>query len=146
MVESVHPVPPAAEGAPDPELARVALERVGEHPRARDALARADVAPAATRLLGFSTAAADFFVRHPEEVEALADTRRRSPEELARELEADIDSLGIQAGLRRFRARAMFRIAARDLGDAPLEEVVAEISAVAECCLVAACRLAAGDL
>ena len=146
MVESVHPVPPAAEGAPDPELARVALERVGEDPRARAALARADVEPAATRLLGFSTAAADFFVRHPEEVEALAGIRRRSPGELARELEADIDSLGIQAGLRRFRRRAMFRVAARDLGDAPLEEVVAEISAVAECCLVAACRLAAGDL
>jgi glutamate-ammonia-ligase adenylyltransferase len=146
MEESVDPALAPLEGAPDPELARVALERVAEHPRAREALARADVAPAATRLLGFSTAAADFFVRHPEEVETLGDVRRRSSEELARELAADIDSLAPQGGLRRFRRRAMLRIAARDLDDAPLEEVVTEISAVAECCLVVACRVSAGDL
>ena len=43
--------------APDPELAAVAVERVRE--------AGGDVSPAAVRLLGLSTAAADFLVRHP---------------------------------------------------------------------------------
>ena len=53
--------------APDPELARLAISRVGEDRRARRVLAREDVFPVAARLLGFSTAAADFLVRHPEE-------------------------------------------------------------------------------
>ena len=36
----------------------------------------------------------------------------------------------------------MLRVAARDLAGATLEDVVAEISHVAEACLEAACRLA----
>ena len=39
----------------------------------------------------------------------------------------------------------MLRVAARDLGGATLEDVVAEISSVAEACLSEACRLAAGE-
>ena len=38
----------------------------------------------------------------------------------------------------------MLRVAARDLGGASLEDVVAEISAVADVCLEVACREAAG--
>ena len=59
--------------APDPELARVAISRVGDDAVAREQLARPEVLPVAVRLLGFSTAAADFLVRHPEEVATLAD-------------------------------------------------------------------------
>jgi glutamate-ammonia-ligase adenylyltransferase len=54
---------------------------------------------------------------------------------------ADIDRLGPTAGLRRFRRRAMLRVAARDLEGAPLEEVVSEISAIADACLAAALAL-----
>jgi glutamate-ammonia-ligase adenylyltransferase len=132
--------------APDPELARVALERVGEHPAAREALARDDVAATAARLLGFSTAAADFFARHPSELAALADVHARSREDLDRELGADLDVLGPAAGLRRFRLRAMLRVASRDLAGSPYEDVVAEISAIADVCLEAACAVTAGDL
>ncbi|MDP9343836.1 MAG: hypothetical protein M3Q23_17450 [Actinomycetota bacterium] len=121
--------------APDPELARLQLSRVGEHDVAREALARPEVLRPAVVLLGFSRAAADFLVAHPEEVEALAELQARGREELDRELEADIVRLGPEAGLRRFRFRAMLRVAARDLLGAGLEEVVAEISAVAEACL-----------
>ena len=126
--------------APDPELARVALSRVGEDPAARDVLAEPEVLPAAVQLLGFSTAAADFLVAHPEETAALRDVHARTRQELDAELEFDVNRLGLGDGLRRFRRRAMLRIAARDLQGALLEDVVAEISAVAEACLFVACR------
>ncbi len=129
--------------APDPELARVAVSRVGEDPRAREVLAREDVLPAAARLLGFSTAAADFLVAHPEETVVLADIGARGRAELDAELAADVERLGPADGLRRFRRRAMLRVASRDLGGASLEEVVAEISAIAAACLGLACRVAA---
>jgi len=126
--------------APDPQLTRLQLSRVGEHQGAREALARPEVLRPAVVLLGFSRAAADFLVAHPDEVGALADLRTRDREELDRELEADVEGLGVEAGLRRFRRRAMFRVAARDLLGAGLEEVVAEISAAAEACLCVAAR------
>ncbi|HEX7464146.1 MAG TPA: DUF294 nucleotidyltransferase-like domain-containing protein [Actinomycetota bacterium] len=129
--------------APDPELARLALSRVGEDPRARRVLARPDVLPVAVRLLGFSTAAADFFVAHPEEVEALGDLRLRERAQLDVELGADVCRRGPLDGLRLFRRRAMLRIAARDLSGAPVEEVVREVSDVAEACLAEACGRAA---
>ena len=131
--------------APDPELARVALSRVGEDAGARELLARDDVLPVAVRLLGFSTAAADFLVANPAEAAVLADVHARTRGELDRELAADVERGGVEDGLRRFRRRAMLRLAARDLGDAPLEEVVAEITAIAEACLEAAVRHAAPE-
>jgi [glutamine synthetase] adenylyltransferase / [glutamine synthetase]-adenylyl-L-tyrosine phosphorylase len=121
--------------APDPQLARVALSRVGEDPRARELLADETVLRTAVPLLGLSTAAADLLVAHPEEVAALADVRPRTPEELGVELEADASALGLADGLRRFRRRAMLRIAAADLGGRAFEETVREISGVAEVCL-----------
>ena len=124
--------------APDPEMARVQLSRVGEHPAAREALARPEVLPHALMLLGFSSAAADFFSAHPEELGALADVRPRTREELDAELSAAVERSGLEVALRRFRHRAMFRVAARDLAGSPFEEVVAEITAVAEACLAAA--------
>jgi glutamate-ammonia-ligase adenylyltransferase len=125
--------------APDPELARVAFSRVGEDVHARQLLADPNVLPVASRLLGFSTAASDLLVRHPEEVEALANVSARAREALETELRADVDSHGASAGLRRFRHRAMLRIAARDLAGAPLDEIVEEISDLADTCLALAC-------
>jgi glutamate-ammonia-ligase adenylyltransferase len=126
--------------APDPELARLAISRVGEDPGARNVLAREDVLPVAARLLGFSTAATDFLVAHPEETTLLEDVGVRSTDQLDAELAADVERRGLADGLRLFRRRAMVRVAARDLTGAPVEEVVAEISAVAEACFVHACR------
>ena len=118
--------------APDPELARVAWERV------RDAgveLQSEDV----IRLLGFSTAAGDFLVRHPDEGTAVGDPSGRDRAALENEVAADIDRLGVVAGLRRFRRRAILRVAARDLAGAAVDDVVREISDVADACVQAAC-------
>ena len=125
--------------APDPELARVAFSRVGDDARARAFLARPEILPVASRVLGFSTAASDLLVRHPEEVEALGDVSGRSRGQLDAELRDDVAAHGDGAGLRRFRRRAMLRIAARDLAGAPFEGVVAEITDVADACLAQAC-------
>jgi glutamate-ammonia-ligase adenylyltransferase len=126
--------------APDPELARLAISRVGEDPGARHVLAREDVLSVAVRLLGFSTAATDFLVAHPEETTLLEDVGVRTADELDAEVAADVARVGLPDGLRLFRRRAMVRVAARDLTGAPVEEVVAEISAVADTCFVQACR------
>lgn len=132
--------------APDPELARVAISRVGESPVAREQLERPQVLPVAVRLLGFSTAAGDFLVRHPAEVATLADVSPRIRTDLDVELSDDIARLGADDGLRVFRRRAMLRVAARDLSGASLEDVVEEISQVAEACLETAFRLAVGNV
>ncbi|MEX2274126.1 MAG: hypothetical protein WEA10_00970 [Actinomycetota bacterium] len=134
----------ALAAAPDPELARVAISRVGEAPRARKLLERPEILENAVRLLGFSSAAADVLVAHPEETAALADVARRDRLVLDAELAGDVDRLGVEAGLRRFRRRAMLRVAARDLDGADLVEVVEEISDIAAACLVAAVERA-GD-
>ncbi len=127
--------------AADPHLARLQLSRVGEDPVAREVLGRPEILPVAVRVLGFSTAAADFLVAHPEEAAALADLHPRTGEQLVEELAGEVRRLGSrEAALRRFRRRAMLRIAARDLMGAGLEDVVAEISAVAEACLAEAAR------
>jgi glutamate-ammonia-ligase adenylyltransferase len=120
--------------APDPELARVAVARMGERPPARELLARPDILPTAARLVGFSSAASDFFTAHPEELEALADLHARSLDELIAEGAAAVESLGAWSGLRRLRRRAGYRVAARDLGGAGVEEVMAELTFVAEAC------------
>jgi len=126
--------------APDPELARLAISRVGEDPGARHVLAREDVLPIAARLMGFSIAATDFLVAHPEESTLLEDVGVRSADQLDAELAADVARLGLADGLRVFRRRAMVRVAARDLTGAPVEEVVEEITAVADACFAHACR------
>src|SRR6266487_2083925 len=118
--------------APDPELARVAWGRV------RDAgmeLQSGDL----IRLLGFSTAAGDFLVRHPDEAAAVGDPSAQDRVALDREIVADVEQLGVVAGLRRFRRRAILRVAARDLAGATVDDVVREISDVADACVQAAC-------
>jgi [glutamine synthetase] adenylyltransferase / [glutamine synthetase]-adenylyl-L-tyrosine phosphorylase len=121
--------------APDPQLARVALSRIGEDPRARDLLADESVLATAIPLLGFSTAAADLLVAHPEETAAFANVRRRSPAELEAELDRDVGAFAVADGLRRFRRRALLRVAAADLGGRAFADVVGEISDVAGACL-----------
>ena len=125
--------------APNPELARIAVSRVGERPAARELLSRPDVIPGAARLLGFSTAAADFFTAHPDDLLALADPSPQPREALEAEARADVEAHGPAAGLRRFRRRASYRLAARDLAGASVEEVMGELTWIAEACL----RLAA---
>src|SRR2546426_2446699 len=127
--------------APDPELARVAVSRMGDRTEARELRSRPEILPAAARLLGFSTAASDFFLAHPEELEALADVHPRALQELLDEAAGDVARLGANAGLRRFRRRATYRVAARDLAGADVEAVMAELSSLAEACI----RLAVQD-
>jgi glutamate-ammonia-ligase adenylyltransferase len=136
----------ALAAAPDPELARVALSRVGEAPVAREVLSRPEAVEPAARLLGFSSAAADFLVAHPEEAGLFLDLASRDRDGLLEEARAGARGHGAERGLRRFRRRAMARVAARDLGGASLEEVVAEVTAVAEACLEIAVTEAGGDL
>src|SRR6266508_3866831 len=62
--------------AADPHLARLQLSRVGEDPVAREVLGRPELLPVAVRVLGFSTAAADFLVAHPEEAAAAVENPR----------------------------------------------------------------------
>jgi len=124
--------------APDPELARIAVSRLEARPQARELLARPEIIPAAARLLGFSSAAADFFFSHPEELESLSDVRPRTGPELSAELDADIGVLGPASGLRRFRRRASYRLATRDLAGAPVEQIMEELTDIAEACLRAA--------
>jgi glutamate-ammonia-ligase adenylyltransferase len=123
---------PRFDDAPDPELARVAWGRV------RDAGVAVED-PAVVRLLGFSSAATDFLVRHPDEVASLAEPDPRGRETLDAELASDVARLGALAGLRRFRRRAMSRVATRDIAGAPVDDVVREISDIADACVEAAC-------
>jgi glutamate-ammonia-ligase adenylyltransferase len=136
----------ALAAAPDPELARVALARVGERPEAREILDDPAVIEPATRLLGFSTAAADFLVAHPGEAALFRDLGPRLRERLVAEAREAVAGLGAEAGLRRFRRRALLRVAARDLLGAGVEEVVEEVTAVAEACLELATDEAGGGL
>ncbi|HEV3474786.1 MAG TPA: hypothetical protein VG602_05445, partial [Actinomycetota bacterium] len=132
--------------APDPDLARVAISRIGEDPQARRVLDDpAALAPAA-RLLGYSTAVTDFLVAHPEETALFLDLVPRVRADLVAEASGDVERHGAQSGLRRFRHRALYRVAARDLEGAALEEVVAEVSAIADACLEAAAIQAGGGL
>jgi len=130
----------ALAAAPDPELARVALSRVGERPVARRALEDPAALERALPLLGFSTGVTDFLVAHPEESALFASMVARSHDELDAECAAEVRRLGAGSGLRRFRRRALYRVAARDLGGASFEDVVAEVTAIAEVCLEAAVR------
>jgi glutamate-ammonia-ligase adenylyltransferase len=134
----------ALAAAPDPEMARIALTRVGERAEARELLAEPALLEPAVMLLGLSSGAADFLVAHPEEASLFSDLSRRSPEELKAEAGQAVERLGPEAGLRRFRRRGLYRAAARDIRGATFEEVVAEVTAVAEACLRVAAEASLG--
>jgi glutamate-ammonia-ligase adenylyltransferase len=123
--------------APDPEQARVALSRLGDAPVARELLARADVLEAAIPLLGFSSAVVDFFVKHPDEIASLGDSSARTARALREEATSAVAVLGAQPGLRRFRRRATYRVATRDLCGERIDEVMHELTLIAEAALQA---------
>jgi len=104
-------------------------------PGARDLLSRPEIIEAAARLLGFSRAAADFFTAHPHELASLADVRQRTAEELLEEARQDTARSGPAVGLRRFRRRSAYRVAARDLSGAVVDEAMEELTAIAQACL-----------
>ncbi|MFL5791953.1 MAG: DUF294 nucleotidyltransferase-like domain-containing protein, partial [Actinomycetota bacterium] len=128
----------ALAAAPDPILAHTSWERVCDDARARAILERPTVAPVAIQVLGLSTAAADFLVKYPEEAGLFATATARTRANLDSEVAADVEDHGASVGLRRFRRRAMIRVAARDLGGATLDEVVHEITDIADACWGAA--------
>jgi glutamate-ammonia-ligase adenylyltransferase len=130
----------ALAAAPNPEMARIALTRVGERAEVREVLAEPALLEPAVLLLGLSSAAADFLVAHPEETTLFANLSPRPPEALLDEALRDVARLGPEAGIRRFRRRALYRVAARDLRGAPFEEIAAEVTAAAEACLAVAAR------
>ena len=142
----LQPPPPACRGtrhadgmnveralaeAPDPALARTAWERVIANRDAREVLDRPMVAPvaiAATRVLARGGGL-------PREVSGRGRSvrwRRARARGSPRESSSDIEGHGPAAGLRRFRRRAMLRVAARDLEGAGLDEVVREITDIAD--------------
>ena len=134
----------ALTAAPDPMLAHTAWERVCADGSARAILERPAVAPVAIQVLGLSSAAADFLVKYPEEAGLFATATSRSRANLDAEVAADVKAHGAASGLRRFRRRAMIRVAARDLGGAGLDEVVHEITDIADACWAAACAAVPG--
>ena len=134
----------ALTAAPDPMLAHTAWERVCADGSARAILERPAVAPVAIQVLGLSSAAADFLVKYPEEAGLFATATSRSRANLDTEVAADVKAHGAASGLRRFRRRAMIRVAARDLGGAGLDEVVHEITDIADACWAAACAATPG--
>lgn len=133
------------QGAADPVLARLALSRVIDAGGDVDVLSKS-AQEHLVMVLGYSVAAADFLVADPGELSALEDVERRTRDALDGELAETVGALGDEAGVRRFRRRAMLRVAARDLaGGNALEEIVGEISDIADACLCwAAARVAPG--
>ncbi len=126
--------------APDPELARVAISRVGRRP------GRARAARPSRRAAGRGAAPGvlDRRGRLPGPPSGGGrDARRRPRADARRARRASWPTTSPRAAPRTgsgvFRRRAMLRVAARDLDGASLEDVVEEISRVAEACLEAAC-------
>ena len=131
----------------DPDRARRHWETLWQGP-AREILARADARQAEVwaALLAGSQVLVQWLQQHPEwltglTVEHLAHPRRRQglESELQQRLASapqDLDAA--LAEVRRFKRREQLRIATRDLaGLAPLEEVVGELSDLADVCLSA---------
>ena len=82
--------------------------------------------------------------RHPEWLESLKNSGRLEnfspPDE--KQLAATIEVSGLDAGLRQFRNREMMRLIWRDLHNlAPVDEVLEDLSKLADVCLQAAVDL-----
>jgi [glutamine synthetase] adenylyltransferase / [glutamine synthetase]-adenylyl-L-tyrosine phosphorylase len=143
--------------APDPDGGLSALRVVAEALGDRSAFfGTLRDNPAAAELLctvlGTSRLLGDLLARHPELLVAMADERvlgrPRSGEELIAEAAAVVarqpQAAAAWDGLRRFKRRELVRVAVRDLaGAATVEEVGAELAALAEACLAAGLQVAA---
>jgi [glutamine synthetase] adenylyltransferase / [glutamine synthetase]-adenylyl-L-tyrosine phosphorylase len=137
--------------APDPDGGLAALRTLAEALGDRAAfygMVRDN--PAAAELLctvlGTSRLLGDLLARHPELLTEMADPQRlaaaRDPAELIAQASAIVarhpDPAAAWDGLRRFKRRELVRVAVRDLtGDLPVEQVGAELSALAQACLAA---------
>ncbi|HEX8132344.1 MAG TPA: bifunctional glutamine-synthetase adenylyltransferase/deadenyltransferase, partial [Actinomycetes bacterium] len=143
--------------APDPDgglaALRVLAERLGDRAALlgmlRDNPATAELL---CTVLGASRLLGDLLARHPELLTAMADegglAAPRPPRELAAEATAIVgrhqDPAAAWDGLRRFKRRELVRVAVRDLaGRAAVEDVGAELTALAEACLEAGLQVAA---
>jgi glutamate-ammonia-ligase adenylyltransferase len=142
--------------APDPDgglsALRVLAERLGDRAALfgtlRDNPATAELL---CTVLGASRLLGDLLARHPELLTAMADERGlaapRPVGELAAEATAIVarhqDPAAAWDGLRRFKRRELVRIAVRDLtGQVGVQEVGAELAALAEACLEAGVQVA----
>jgi glutamate-ammonia-ligase adenylyltransferase len=141
-----EPLQAAIDAAPDPDMAGTAVARVLSAGGDPALLAAPAVASIVVPLLGFSSAAGDLLAADPSEIATLAVSDPNTREQLSIELATDIAWRGAADGLRRFRRRATSRLAARDLAGAPVDEVVAELSILAEVCLEVAVREVAPDM
>jgi glutamate-ammonia-ligase adenylyltransferase len=143
--------------APDPDgglaALRVLAERLGDRAALlgmlRDNPATAELL---CTVLGASRLLGDLLARHPELLIAMADegglAAPRPVGELTAEATAIVgrhqDPAAAWDGLRRFKRRELVRVAVRDLaGRAAVEDVGAELTALAEACLEAGLQVAA---
>jgi glutamate-ammonia-ligase adenylyltransferase len=142
--------------APDPDGGLAALQVLAEALGDRAAfygMVRDN--PAAAELLctvlGTSRLLGDLLARHPELLTAMADRQRLAAARETGELVASATAIVARHAeaaaawdaLRRFKRRELVRVAVRDLtGDLPVEQVGAELSALAEACLEAGLAVA----
>ncbi len=142
----------ALAAAPDPDVALAGLARLSPDAELRRAL-RADAGLRArlTAVLGASPALAEHLRRHPGDWKLLGGPQAlaRPPEQALRaDLLAAVSARGPGApgaedALRVAYRRRLLRLAARDLtGQAPLDEVLAELAGLASAALAAALALA----
>jgi [glutamine synthetase] adenylyltransferase / [glutamine synthetase]-adenylyl-L-tyrosine phosphorylase len=145
--------------APDPDGGLAALRTLAETLGDRAAfygMVRDN--PAAAELLctvlGTSRLLGGLLARHPELLTEMADPQRlaavRDPAELIAQASAIVarhpDPAAAWDGLRRFKRRELVRVAVRDLtSDLPVEQVGAELSALAQACLAGGLLVAARE-
>ena len=142
--------------APDPDGGLAALQVLAEalgdraafYGMVRDNPAGAELL---CTVLGSSRLLGDLLARHPELLTAMADPHRlaaaREPSELVASAGAIVarhtDAAAAWDGLRRFKRRELVRVAVRDLtGQVPVQQVGAELSALAQACLAAGLLIA----
>ena len=142
--------------APDPDGGLAALRTLAEalgdraafYGMVRDNPAGAELL---CTVLGSSRLLGELLARHPELLTAMADPHRlaaaREPAELVASASAIVarhtDAAAAWDGLRRFKRRELVRVAVRDLtGQVPVEQVAAELSALAQACLAAGLLIA----
>jgi glutamate-ammonia-ligase adenylyltransferase len=137
---------------PDPDMALNNLERFLSDPGSKlqtPLLREGRVLETLLQLLGTSQFFGDLLVANPDYLDMLLIPLRKSPSraEMHAQLQADLDAARedgpVLRAFRRFRQRHVLRIGVNDIiHDRPLEEVVRDLSRVADVCLEGALALA----